>query len=58
MSHTLVLENLPPTKWNRYPWSTQLAHRGVGIPRACMPTYEYGVHPGAYIDEAFLKWFS
>ena len=30
MSHTLVLENFPATKWSRYPWSTQLGSLGCG----------------------------
>ena len=31
MSHTLILEDLPATKWSRYPWSTQLGSLGVWL---------------------------
>ena len=34
MSHTLVLENLPATKWSRYPWSTGVGLTGgVSVPK-------------------------
>ena len=58
MSHTLVLENLPATKWSRYPWSTQLGSLGVWLyPGVHMPVYGHGVHPGTCIDKVFLMHF-